>query len=102
RRAHRAVLLSFPTRRSSDLFTGDVPRRPPKPRRETAAYRWSRLIQRRPWASALVGTAALVLLALPVFSLRLGTSDESNYPDDTSDRKSTRLNSSHVKISYAV
>src|SRR5690606_36193089 len=29
-------------------FTGDVPRRPPKPRRETAAYRWSRLIQRRP------------------------------------------------------
>ena len=68
-------------------FTGDVPRRPPKPRRETAAYRWSRLIQRRPWASALVGTAALVLLALPVFSLRLGTSDESNYPDDTSTKQ---------------
>ena len=68
-------------------LTNDVPRRPPKPRRETAAFRWSRVIQHHPWTAALVGAGALVLLALPVFSLRLGTSDESNYPDDTSTKQ---------------
>src|SRR5690606_40962752 len=33
---------------------------------------------------------------------RLGEADKQRYPDDHRDRKSTRLNSSHVKISYAV
>ena len=36
--------------------------RPPKPRRETAAYRWSRIIQRRPWPFA-IGAAAFLLRA---------------------------------------
>src|SRR5687767_12503249 len=35
----------------------EVEHRPPKPRRETAAYRWSRIIQRRPWPFALGATA---------------------------------------------
>src|SRR5262245_48841449 len=30
----------------------EVPHRPPKPRRETIAYRWSRVIQHRPWPFA--------------------------------------------------
>ncbi len=61
----------------------EVPHRPPKPRRETLAYRWSRLVQHRPWTGALVGTAILLFLALPVLGLRLGFSDESNFPEDT-------------------
>jgi RND superfamily putative drug exporter len=65
--------------------------RPPKPRRETVAYRWSRVIQHRPWTSALVGAAILVLLALPVFRLDLGFSDESNYADDTSTKQAYDL-----------
>jgi RND superfamily putative drug exporter len=69
----------------------EVPRRPPKPRRETAAYRWSRLIQRRPWTSALLGAVALIVLALPVLSLRLGFSDESNYADDTTTKQAYDL-----------
>ena len=60
--------------------------REPKPLRETLSYRWSRLIQRRPWNAVLAGAGALVLLAIPIFGLRLGFSDEGNYPSDTTTR----------------
>ena len=68
-----------------------VPRRPPKPRRQTTAYRWSRLIQRRPWTAALSSALVLLLLAIPVLSLRLGFSDESNFEADTTTRKAYDL-----------
>ena len=69
----------------------EVTRRPPKPRRETAAYRWSRVIQHRPWLAAVGGAAVLLLLALPVLSLRLGFSDESNFDEETSTRQAYDL-----------
>ena len=69
----------------------EVAHRPPKPRRETAAYRWSRVIQRRPWTSAVLAAALLLLLALPVLGLRLGFSDESNFADDTTTKRAYNL-----------
>ena len=69
----------------------ELPHRPPKPRRETAAYRWSRVIQHRPWTAALVGAVVLVVLAIPVFSLRLGASDESNFAEDTTTKQAYDL-----------
>ncbi|MGH9032639.1 MAG: MMPL family transporter, partial [Acidimicrobiia bacterium] len=69
----------------------EVAHRPPKPRRETVAYRWSRLIQRRPWTAAIAGAAVLLLLAVPVLALRLGFSDESNFADDTSTKQAYDL-----------
>jgi putative drug exporter of the RND superfamily len=68
-----------------------VPHRSQPPIERTLAYRWSRVIQRRPWPAALAGSAVLVLLALPVFGLRLGFSDEGNYPEDTSTRRAYDL-----------
>ncbi|MGE3621879.1 MAG: MMPL family transporter [Acidimicrobiia bacterium] len=65
----------------------EVRHRPPRPLRETLAYRWSRVIQNRPWTTALVGVVILLVLAIPVVSLRLGFSDESNYADDTTTKK---------------
>jgi putative drug exporter of the RND superfamily len=65
--------------------------RPPKPRQETLAYRWSRIIQHRPWLAAFVGAGVLVVLALPVLGLRLGFSDESNYADDTTTKQAYDL-----------
>jgi RND superfamily putative drug exporter len=65
--------------------------RQPAPRRETLSYRWSRVIQHRPWASVAAGTAALVLLALPILGLRLGFSDEGNFPEDTTTRQAYEL-----------
>jgi RND superfamily putative drug exporter len=69
----------------------ELVRRPPKPVRETFAYRWSRLIQHHPWRSALAGALILVVLALPVFGLRLGFSDESNFQEDTTTRQAYEL-----------
>jgi putative drug exporter of the RND superfamily len=69
----------------------EVPRRPPKPRDQTFAYRWSRLIQRRPWPAAVAGAGVLVVLALPVLGMRLGFPDEGNYPTDTTTRKAYDL-----------
>ncbi|HVF13093.1 MAG TPA: MMPL family transporter, partial [Acidimicrobiales bacterium] len=70
---------------------GLVPRPATKPREQTVAYRWSRFVQRYPWPSALGAVALLVLLALPVFGLRLGFSDEGNYPESTTTRKAYDL-----------
>jgi putative drug exporter of the RND superfamily len=69
----------------------EVQHRPPKPRRETLAYRWSRVIQRRPWTSAIGAAAVLLVLAIPVVSLRLGFSDESNFADDTTTKQAYDL-----------
>ena len=69
----------------------EVQHRPPKPRRETAAYRWSRVIQHRPWPFAIGAAALLLVLAIPFLSLRLGFSDESNFADDTTTKQAYDL-----------
>ena len=61
----------------------EVPPRRERPLRETASYRWSRQIQRRPWLYASLGGGLLIMLALPVLSLRLGFSDEGNLSGET-------------------
>jgi len=65
----------------------EVPTFGQKPIRETLAYRWSRFIQRRPWQTAIAGGVALLLLSVPVLSMRLGFSDEGNYDRKTTTRK---------------
>jgi RND superfamily putative drug exporter len=50
-------------------------------------YRWSRIIQRRPWPAVAVGFVALAALAVPVFSIRLGSSDASNLPTSDTTRR---------------
>lgn len=70
---------------------GEVRHRAPKPLRETFAYRWSRVVQARPWTLALVSSASLLLLAVPVLGIRLGFSDAGNLPEDNSARKAYEL-----------
>jgi putative drug exporter of the RND superfamily len=69
----------------------ELPRRAPKPVERTLPYKWSRLIQARPWPAVIFGTLFLVLLTIPVFALRLGFSDEGNFPADTTTRKAYDL-----------
>lgn len=45
---------------------------------KTFWYKWSRVIQKYPWPAMIGSTALLVILAIPVFSLRLGFSDAGN------------------------
>ena len=64
----------------------ELPPRKEVPPRETIWYRWSRTIQARPWLYAIGATTLLVVLSLPLFSLRLGFSDEGNYQEETTTR----------------
>jgi len=53
--------------------------------------RWSRALGNRPWTAAIAGLAILVVLAIPLFSLRLGVADAGNDPTKLTTRRSYDL-----------
>jgi RND superfamily putative drug exporter len=59
--------------------------------RESAAYRWSRSVQRRPWLTAVASLTVLVVIALPLFSLHLGAADHGNDPKSLTTRRAYDL-----------
>ncbi|TDD22954.1 MMPL family transporter [Nonomuraea diastatica] len=64
------------------------------PRREggpPVAYRWSRVVQRRPWLTGMVALLALTVLALPATQLRVGWSDAGNRPGSDTTRRAHDL-----------
>jgi putative drug exporter of the RND superfamily len=81
------LLLSFVVRGLRD----PLPPRTEKPMRDTWAYRWSRFVQKRPWAMALGVTTVLLILSIPVLGLRLGFGDESSYAEGTTTRDAYEL-----------
>ena len=54
-------------------------------------HRWSRVVQRRPWFAFAGGAIVLLLITLPVFSLRFGFPDEGNNPKEETSRKAYDL-----------
>ena len=85
------VMLAGAFGGSSNPLRRVLPPRRTKPLRETNWYRFSRMVQSRPWLFAVGGTLVLLLLAAPVLSLRLGTADEGNFAPETSTRKAYDL-----------
>jgi RND superfamily putative drug exporter len=59
--------------------------------RETVWFRWSRLVQRRPWTAAGAGFVVLIVLAIPFLSLRLGFADTGNNPTTQTTRRAFDL-----------
>ena len=56
-----------------------------------AAYRWSRFIQRRSWIAAILGFTILIVMSIPLFSLRLGFADASAGSPERSSRRAYDL-----------
>lgn len=54
-------------------------------------WKWSRFLQRHPWPFALLGFLLLGALALPVFDIRLGSSDASSSPTTETTRRAYDL-----------
>jgi RND superfamily putative drug exporter len=54
-------------------------------------WRWSRLIQRRPWLAGALSLILLVVLALPLFSMHLAFTDAGNDPSGQMTRKAYDL-----------
>ena len=59
--------------------------------REGFWFRWSRLIQRRPWPAFVAGSIAVLLLAAPALSLRLGFPGEESSPTSRMSRRAYDL-----------
>ena len=76
------ALLGFAGRRIEALRIPGA-HRPPRDPDHTPAARWSRAVQRRPWAAALAAIAVLLVLATPFLGLRMG------FPDAGNDRAAT-------------
>ncbi len=60
-------------------------------REDTRWYAWSRVIQRRPWAAALLSGALLLALCIPTLSLRLGVNDAGTNPQGETTREAYDL-----------
>ncbi len=59
--------------------------------RQSFWYRWSRVLQRRPWPPAITGVIILVVLAAPVLSMRLAFADAGNRPTSDTTRRAYDL-----------
>ena len=59
--------------------------------RRSVWYRWSRVVQARPWPAAIAAALLLLVLALPVFGIRLGFGDAGNRPTSDSARRACDL-----------
>lgn len=67
-------------------------RRGPRPELPTGfAARWSAFVERRPKLLGAVAATVMLVLALPTFSLHLGTSDQGNNPASSTTRKAYDL-----------
>ena len=58
---------------------------------ESVWHRFARHVSRHPWRYLLAGVSALVVLALPLFSLQLGMADNGNSPESLTTRRAYDL-----------
>ncbi len=72
--------LSVPGRRTREADT-----------RASVWFRWSRVVQRRPWPAFVAGLALLVVLAIPLLSIRLGFPDTGGSPTSDTTRRAYDL-----------
>jgi RND superfamily putative drug exporter len=59
--------------------------------RQSVWYAWSRVIQAHPWPAFIGSALILIVLALPIFWLRLGFGDAGNLPESNSPRRAYDL-----------
>ncbi len=59
--------------------------------RQSVWYRWSRIVQGRPWVTLIAGLAFLAVLVIPAFDLRLGFGDAGNLSEDQTARQAFDL-----------
>ena len=64
-----------------------IPHRAQNDHQNTIWWRWSRVVQHKPWISFVASSVFLVLLAVPMFSIRLGFGDAGNSPKTADVRK---------------
>ncbi len=62
-----------------------------KTKEHSVWYRWSRFLQRNPWPAMVLSLGFLLILTIPLFSMRLGSSDASSRPTSDTTRRAYDL-----------
>ena len=73
------ALLGSPVGRNLDRLS--LPHRKTVPDKPAVWVRSSEFVQRRAWLAAIFGASILIILAIPLLSLRVGVTDEGNGKD---------------------
>jgi len=68
-----------------------VHHRPDEVQRHSFWWKWSRVVQRRPWVAGGAALAVLVFLALPLFGMHMAFSDDGNAPASLTTRRAYDL-----------
>ncbi|HEU5308451.1 MAG TPA: MMPL family transporter [Acidimicrobiia bacterium] len=84
------ALLGF-VGRNIDKFGLPHRKRPEGEVKESGWTRWSHVIQRHPWPAAILGLVFLLVLAVPLLSMRLGFTDAGNRPESDTTRQAYDL-----------
>jgi RND superfamily putative drug exporter len=84
------ALLGF-VGRKIDKFGLPHRKRPEGDVKESGWTRWSHVIQRHPWPAAILGLVFLLVLAVPLLSMRLGFTDAGNRPKSDTTRQAYDL-----------
>ncbi|MFV2039938.1 MAG: MMPL family transporter, partial [Acidimicrobiales bacterium] len=84
------ALLAF-AGNSIDRFQVPFISSEPRPSAHVGWVRWGRHVSRHPWPYLVVGVSLLAVLAVPLFSMRLGQSDAGNLPKSTGHRRAYDL-----------
>ena len=87
-RLARPSRFHLPRRRSRTGVAGRTEARSSDPSASPAAERWAHVISRHPAVAAVLATAVIVILAIPVLSLKLSFPDESAQASGTMGRAS--------------
>ena len=82
------ALLGF-VGRNIDRF--GLPRRKQRDGRNSFWHRWAAVVQKRRWPAFLGALVLLIVMALPVFSMRLGFGDSGNKPKGDTSREAYDL-----------
>jgi len=85
------ALLTIAGKRVDRLRIPGLGKREPSTAEDTKWFRWSREIQKRPVAAALLSGGLLIVLCIPTLSLRLGSNDAGTDPAGSSTREAYDL-----------
>jgi putative drug exporter of the RND superfamily len=85
------ALLTIAGRRVDKLRIPGLGKREPSTAEDTRWFRWSREIQKRPVAAAVLSGGLLIALCIPTLSLRLGSNDAGTDPAGSSTREAYDL-----------
>jgi RND superfamily putative drug exporter len=77
--------------RSIDKLRLPLVGRQQKHHREGFWFRWSRLVQRRPWPAMVISALVIIVLGIPVFSMRLGFPGDQTQPTSKTSRRAYDL-----------